>query len=199
MLPHINISLNFDHLNDFNLRSLDESRIRKVAIPVPSVVTTWKLAGFKDPIFRYITHLDLFQASAAGDQSDWGPWCGLACLPDLTHLCLSPSIATDVVANVVTECPGLVVVVVMSYGSVEDAVTPNMKALADSRVVVMKMTHTYKADWNIGAKGGEDFWARAAAFVNRKLAGEIDKTCYVLDETATALAPVESACQSFSV
>ncbi|KAF8184032.1 hypothetical protein K438DRAFT_2020405 [Mycena galopus ATCC 62051] len=185
----INISLNFDHLDDFNLRSLDQSRIQKVAIPVPSVVATWKLAGFKDPNFRYTTHLDLFQAYGAGDQSDWGPWRGLACLPDFTHLCLLLSTSTGIVADIFTECQGLVVVVVMSYESVEDAVTMN---IADSRVVVMKMAHTYKADWNIGAKGGDDFWVRAAAFVSRKLAGEIGKKCYLLDETAAAFAPVDS-------
>jgi hypothetical protein len=32
----------------------------------------------------------------------------------------------------------------------------------------------YKKDWETGARGGDDFWTRAEAFVARKRKGEIE-------------------------
>jgi hypothetical protein len=52
---------------------------------------------------------------AKQDQSDWRHWCGLASLPALTHLALSPSIATEILASVVTDCLRLALVVLMAY------------------------------------------------------------------------------------
>ncbi|KAJ7852646.1 hypothetical protein B0H14DRAFT_3866036 [Mycena olivaceomarginata] len=94
---------------------------------------------------------------------DWCHWCGLATISSLNHLALSPSIATEILASVVTDRARLALVV-----------------LANG---------THQTDWMLGAWGSDDFWVRAMASVNLKRAGGIDGACYVLEETLTMPPP----------
>ncbi|KAF8175242.1 hypothetical protein K438DRAFT_1771196 [Mycena galopus ATCC 62051] len=151
---------------------------QKLALTVPSLLSTRGPKGFKGPLFLFVTHLDLFQGSANEDQSDWQNWSGVAALPALTHRALSTRVARDILANVVAECRNLAVVVVATYSWDRDVAITFAEdlTLTDPRVVVISMGLTYAADWKLGAWGGADFWVRAES------AGEIDRASYLLDE-----------------
>ncbi|KAJ6629666.1 hypothetical protein B0H10DRAFT_1986230 [Mycena sp. CBHHK59/15] len=88
----VNLSVDSGLENLDLLGILDKVHLQKLALSVPSWVSRWHLAGFNHPIFLSVTHLDLWQEGPADeDQSDWRNWSGLASLPALTHLALSPS------------------------------------------------------------------------------------------------------------
>ncbi|KAJ6531167.1 hypothetical protein B0H19DRAFT_471810 [Mycena capillaripes] len=55
--------------------------------------------------------------------------------------------------------------------------------------VVMVMSTVMVDDWKTGAEGGDDFWVRADAFLARKRKGEIESTCYLLDEITKTSPP----------
>ncbi|KAJ7321060.1 hypothetical protein DFH08DRAFT_889888 [Mycena albidolilacea] len=167
------------------LGAMQQMRLQRLAINVPLAISTWKLAGLHDPSLLSLTHLDLYQEEAAQQY-----WCGLATLPALMRLALLPSVATAILATIVTECTRLELVIVMAYSWMAASDNTNLvSTVTDPRVVTMTMEGTHKTDWELGVSGGDDFWARAIAFDNRKRSGEIDRDCYVLDETPTTQPP----------
>ncbi|KAJ7205685.1 hypothetical protein B0H12DRAFT_1330420 [Mycena haematopus] len=97
------ISLSLDSaLDDAGfLDTLNKVYPQRLALTVPAMVSKWDLAGFSHPIF--LSH-----------------WSGLAPLPRLTHVALSPSIATDILASVMAQCRQLVLAVVMTYSWEQD-------------------------------------------------------------------------------
>ncbi|KAJ7670112.1 hypothetical protein DFH06DRAFT_1125507 [Mycena polygramma] len=158
--------------------------IQAKAFPVPSFLTGCTPAELNRSLLQSVTHLELF----SGDtqiQSAWQHWCDLASLPALTHLGLSPPIARGILPEVLAECPRLLILVVTSYYSRQDAVEFSQNlAVTDPRVAVVDVGATWELDWENGARGGADFWVRVERFLARKQAGEIAKDCYFLDETA---------------
>ncbi|KAF8212780.1 hypothetical protein K438DRAFT_1751210 [Mycena galopus ATCC 62051] len=173
---NLSVDLKFDDLD--LLRAVRNMRLQKLALDLPGVISTWALAGFNDPLFQSVTHLDLYVPYSTKGQFDWRQWCGLVSLPRLTHLAVSASIATEIVPNVLPDPSRLVLVIIMSHSPI--------LTFTDPRVVLMTMGYSYQADWTLGARGGDNFWVRAMAFVNRKRAGEIASSCYVLDEKQSA-------------
>ncbi|KAJ7321109.1 hypothetical protein DFH08DRAFT_970390 [Mycena albidolilacea] len=83
----------------------------------PSLRAQWTLYD----LLSAVAHVQSSRTShfAADDsicgclRHDWCHWCGLATIPSLTHLTLSPSIATEILASVVTDCARLALVVAM--------------------------------------------------------------------------------------
>ncbi|KAF7346762.1 hypothetical protein MSAN_01814700 [Mycena sanguinolenta] len=174
----VNISIGGEIDLDF-LRALYEMRPRRLAFTVPNMFFTCDLGGFIHPLFESVTHLDLYHGSRLpANQFNWETWSELASIPTLTHLALSHCIACSILSQVVSHCRRLAVAIVATYSwEREDSVYYSQNlGFADTRVVVMVLSADYDADWEIGARGGEDFWIRAEAFVNRKRAGEIDST-----------------------
>ncbi|KAF8175660.1 hypothetical protein K438DRAFT_1979556 [Mycena galopus ATCC 62051] len=143
------------------------------------------------PFFASVTHLDFFHGSIHGGPLQWENWAGLVSLPVLTHLALSPTIATDILAQVMEGCPRLVMAVVPAYAWDRAAAISFARdlTLTDPRVVVMVVGTDPEVDWKLGAWGGDDFWIRAAAFLEQKRLGTIEKNCYLLDETAGTTPP----------
>ncbi|KAJ6454208.1 hypothetical protein C8R45DRAFT_628722 [Mycena sanguinolenta] len=182
----INISIGGEIDLDF-LRGLSEMRPRRLAFTVPGMFFTCGLDGFKHPLFESVTHLDLYCGSAlAANGLNWETWSDLASIPALTHLALSYPIACSILSQVVSQCRRLAVAIVATYSweherEVTVSYAQNL-GFADARVVVMILNADYVADWELGACRGEDFWIRAEAFVNRKRAGEIETSSYLLDE-----------------
>ncbi|KAJ7607108.1 hypothetical protein DFH06DRAFT_1250241 [Mycena polygramma] len=164
------------------LAALANMRLRRLALLVPSIWTEWTPVDLNHSLLRTVTHLDLYHPQSM--QSTWESWSGLASLPALTHLALSPLIASEILPQVVRECPRLLMVVVMVYSWAENTASEFAQrlAIADPRVVAMAMAIGYDEDWERGASGGEDFWVRAERFLAQKKAGTIDKNCYLLDE-----------------
>ncbi|KAJ6454201.1 hypothetical protein C8R45DRAFT_1222953 [Mycena sanguinolenta] len=171
------------------LKGLDKMRLRTLAFTIPEMFFTPDFDGFAHPLFMSITHLDLYHGSETEEhQFDWETWSGLASIPGLTHLALSHRIASGILSRVVVECRHLTVAIVAIYSWEQELAAPFAGNLgfADARVVVLVPGEPYNVEWEVGARGGDDYWARAETFVNRKRAREIESNCYLLDETATA-------------
>ncbi|KAJ7088695.1 hypothetical protein C8R44DRAFT_892752 [Mycena epipterygia] len=131
------------------------------------------------PFFRTVTHMDIFEVV---HDDDIRICPGLAALPALTHLCLNGGTGAGAVRRVLEQCMHLRVLVNMWHksdneGAYEIASNP---PVTDVRFVV-SMFSDYWKDWEVGARGGIDFWAAADMFVARKRRGEIELTCYLLE------------------
>lgn len=83
--------------------------------------------------------------------------------------------ALEALHPIIEACPRLVVAIVgFWHGEDTEEVLEVLEQLAvtDSRLVAMAFID-YTEDWEIGARGGDDYWVRAEAFVARKRRGEI--------------------------
>ncbi|KAJ6476380.1 hypothetical protein C8R45DRAFT_1217054 [Mycena sanguinolenta] len=119
---------------------------------------------------RTVTHLDLL------DEITDSICAGLATLPCLSHLCLNVT-AVKHIPRILAECVHLQVLVLMTSAPGEMEGHP---PTTDVRFV-LSVVGSYWEDWEVGARGGTDFWAAAHEFVARKRRGEIEASRYVLD------------------
>ncbi|KAJ7681832.1 hypothetical protein DFH06DRAFT_1159439 [Mycena polygramma] len=162
---------------------LDKMRLQKLSFVMENELP---LSTLQRPLFHSVTHLDLYLLD--GDDTllplVWQEWSHLAALPALSHLCLSQQLHTDVLPRALTECTRLSLAIAAFW---ESNATGDAVALAgsptvrDPRCVVMIITD-FETEWNIGARGGADFWVRAEEFIARKRRGEIEGSCYLLQE-----------------
>ncbi|KAJ7628258.1 hypothetical protein DFH06DRAFT_1338703 [Mycena polygramma] len=159
-------------------------RAEKLSLAFPR---DWLHSNLQQSLFFSVTHLELYQqAGEQSEQSVWHEWSRIASLPSLTHLCLSRKFHIHVLPRAVAECSRLSVAIAALWDEADDAEV-NVVELArcltvsDPRVVVM-VIYDYKAEWETGARGGADFWARAEEFTIRKRRGEIEGSCYLLEE-----------------
>ncbi|KAF8169172.1 hypothetical protein K438DRAFT_240413 [Mycena galopus ATCC 62051] len=128
--------------------------------------------------FRTLTHMDVWDRISADD----AVICpGLAALPSLTHLCLHTVYEhlTVVVLRMLAQCLQLQVLVSMPQPTAVHFLAKNPPT-TDVRFVVSYVRSNRK-DWQVGARGGTDFWAAADDFVARKRRGEIEVSCFLLD------------------
>ncbi|KAF7378323.1 hypothetical protein MSAN_00258300 [Mycena sanguinolenta] len=161
--------------------SLNKLRPQKLALPVPPISCTWGLASFTHPFFSSVTHLRLTQLCAYRSFEDENDLSRVTSLPALTHLALSPSIAKDILSRVVAaECPRLVIIVVVAFIREFAVSFVDKLTTIDPRVLVMAM-ESHESDWRRGAWRGDDCWVRAAAFLEKRRAGQAHG--YLLDET----------------
>lgn len=167
-------------LEPHNLPILGEMHLQKLSFSLVPNVSVWDHSAFYHPIFLSVTHLELFQThnySPERPPLNWDDWSPLASLPSLTHLCFSEALS-PLLPHALAECLRLVVGVVAFWdGShLEDGIDfAAGLTWSDPRLVVMVIS-SYMDDWEIGARGGDDFWLRAEAFVFRKRKGEIEGT-----------------------
>ncbi|KAJ7150645.1 hypothetical protein C8R46DRAFT_1358174 [Mycena filopes] len=157
--------------------------IRRLNFTLPSSLSGWAEVTFARPTFQRLTHLELFEDSVDQFAHSWHHWSPLASLPALTHLCLSDSISSLILSDVVAECAQLAVIVAARWdtdGADRAQRFAETLTLTDSRLVVMAI-ESYTDDWKRGAEGRDDFWVRAENFVARKQKGEIPKTTFFLD------------------
>ncbi|KAJ7154225.1 hypothetical protein C8R46DRAFT_1227831 [Mycena filopes] len=166
---------------------LDKLRLQRIDLSVPPLGSQWASSILKHRLFLSITHLSFFQNHDADPEpSKWEDWSQLAALPALTHLSLSEDISA-IFPSALDECRGLVLAVTLFWTRPlrTRAVTFAQRlAVADARFLVMVTANAVETEWEIGAWGGDDYWARAERFIARRRAGEIEATCYFLDETA---------------
>ncbi|KAJ6483668.1 hypothetical protein DFH09DRAFT_1292028 [Mycena vulgaris] len=140
---------------------------------VVHAIESWYYSSSKrlsEPIYSFVTHLIIHDARGG----QWSSWSRLAELPALTHLCLAQKLPGNLVHKALEECPRLHVVVRLWFqrqAAEADYIYPRN----DSRLVVMWLPANYRADWENGVYGGDDFWARAEQFLERKMRGEIEK------------------------
>jgi hypothetical protein len=153
------------------LPALREMRLQKLAIDAP--LPGQQRVLFQSATFSALTHLDVYSNTHVGSKR-WEDWCDLASLPALTHLCLSECLANLILAQAITECPKLLVAISMDGGSHP---SDPVFTIGDLRVVVMRV-FDHVADWEVGARGGDDLWVRAERFIARKRQGEIASECF---------------------
>jgi hypothetical protein len=130
------------------------------------------------PSFARITHLELFgNLDQAGDSAEksLARWTGLANLPALTHLALSNSDLLAIFVRILAVCKSLRALVIL--GRLQSNLSvPEMEILTENPRFVVMQCDNYIADWQRGVLTGNDYWARADAFIAKRMSGEIDCT-----------------------
>ncbi|KAJ7204011.1 hypothetical protein C8J57DRAFT_1407629, partial [Mycena rebaudengoi] len=120
------------------------------------------------PMFASVTHFTYLQ---------------LPLLPGLTHLSLKYQLRS-IVPTVLADLPRLRVLVNLwpkaARPKAEDVASN--PPITDARFVVV----VWDASWGNfenEARGGKDFWTQADKFIAKKLRGEIEESCFLLDTT----------------
>ncbi|KAF8169163.1 cytochrome P450 [Mycena galopus ATCC 62051] len=121
--------------------------------------------------FRTLTHVEIWD----GTEADGAVICpGLAALPCLTHVSLYDWgwHLELLFPPILAQCLQLQVLVSMQDPNAAEFMATNPPT-TDVRFVVC-ITPKYRKDWELGARGGTDFWAAADNFAARKRRGEIE-------------------------
>ncbi|KAJ7759698.1 hypothetical protein B0H14DRAFT_3511338 [Mycena olivaceomarginata] len=118
---------------------------------------------FKHPLFSRLTHLELMDTLT---NAVWEEWKGLTLIPNLTHLAFLIEKSLAIFQGVLAACPALWVLVFLHWESGD-------VSYEDTRFVCMPAL-PLSADWQIGARGGDDFWIRAEKFIAQRVSGQVD-------------------------
>ncbi|KAJ7091059.1 hypothetical protein C8R44DRAFT_891749 [Mycena epipterygia] len=143
--------------------------------------------GFQDyslPLFSKITHLNLHNAACFRNAADCPD---LSQMPCLTHLSfVVRSTLPYAWFDALQRCKSLKVLALLWSDRQFGPMFPSTltfffsEHINDPRVVMFQPTNPHE-DWEIGARGGEDFWARADEVVRKRRAGEPKEYIYGLD------------------
>ncbi|KAJ7173007.1 hypothetical protein C8R43DRAFT_978188 [Mycena crocata] len=168
--------------NPSHLSSISAMPLKRLAIHLINIFPKRPAGNFKHSLFAGVTHLYLIDDIA---EASWEDWKDLALLPCLTHLAFLIDISFPIFQGALAACPKLQALVVLC--SPDRIREPNwegrvlLEPLAhDTRFVVMQYAAHDVDDWQIGARGGDDFWARADKFIAQRISGEIDTRQFVL-------------------
>ncbi|KAJ7635748.1 hypothetical protein DFH06DRAFT_661564 [Mycena polygramma] len=169
---------NFAVIGDFSesglLPILAEMQIERLSTCLHDLFGSPSDVDLAHPLFLSITHLDIFANLAEPYM-----YAQLATLPSLTHVCLNGDVGWDIFRTLLSDCKMLVLLVDLWQPHSD----PRAEAFAaeapfqDDRFVV-GVYNKYWVDWEAGAEGREDFWAKAEAFVARKRSGEVKESLY---------------------
>ncbi|KAF8149392.1 hypothetical protein B0H34DRAFT_733582 [Crassisporium funariophilum] len=107
---------------------------------------------FDQPLFWNITHLEIINAP-----SEWKSWHKIALMPKLSHLALSGELNQALLDDILENCTLMELLIVIS--ETEEGMTNEQH---DRRVVVLEPSWDYLDHWELGARGGDDFWIIAA-------------------------------------
>jgi hypothetical protein len=123
------------------------------------------------PAFASVTHLDLLDDADTTQEIS----VQLSLLLALTHLRLVGGIAPRVLVVTLSDCRSLRVLINRWHGTdrAEAKIMADNPPAADPRFVVL-LWSDYLADWELGARGGDDFWVQAEEFIAKKRRGEIE-------------------------
>ncbi|KAJ6525847.1 hypothetical protein DFH09DRAFT_1286071 [Mycena vulgaris] len=120
----------------------------------------------------HITHLELFHRLNDDE------WAGLTGLAHLTHLSFNAYGVLRLLASTLSACKSLRALVLLrniTYAS------PGLEIIfQDPRFVIIPIITTHTEDWKRGALTGVDYWARADAFIAKRISGEIDRRTFFL-------------------
>ncbi|KAJ6481934.1 hypothetical protein C8R45DRAFT_1003500 [Mycena sanguinolenta] len=124
---------------------------------------------FTHSLFSRITHLELRDGL---EGAGWEELKGLTTIPNLTHLAFLMEKSLSIFQNILAGCPGLQVLIYLYFHSNPGR---GLGSLAhDTRFVCIPAPSFY-TDWQIGARGGDDFWVRAENFIAQRNSGEISR------------------------
>ncbi|KAJ7918169.1 hypothetical protein B0H13DRAFT_2438177 [Mycena leptocephala] len=122
--------------------------------------------NFTHSLFAHLTHLALL--FRAEPNAQWDEWKGLALIPNLTHLAFVHERSLPVFQGALATCSALQVFVYLSSWD------QGLGSLAQDTRFVCMITPPFIRDWQIGARGGDDFWVRAEQFIAKRISGEVD-------------------------
>jgi hypothetical protein len=164
------------------LPPLSSLPLQRLSIWAEKLFLGTTVRDFSHPLFSQITHLFLLDSDRGGD---WGTWSTLAQIPRLTHLSFySSRMANSVCRGALEHCKALEVLAIWCANQTKlETNIPRRAELAyDVRfvMVVVEGVEEFLADWESGAQGGEDYWVRAEALVQKRRAGETDSECFML-------------------
>ncbi|KAJ7121503.1 hypothetical protein C8R44DRAFT_786354 [Mycena epipterygia] len=132
---------------------------------------------FGHPLFAHITHLDL-----PGDLNRQGAkWSSFALIPRLTHLSfsedMSPKYTRSISFTILEHCKSLqVLAIVFSSPAMLKLFVLNAElqpSSFDPRVALLAVMDR-QADWEMGARGGDDYWIAAERLVDKQRAGDFN-------------------------
>ncbi|KAK7014418.1 hypothetical protein R3P38DRAFT_3003486, partial [Favolaschia claudopus] len=152
--------------------------LKRLNLCVPSRQPgAWARSILSRSLFLAVTHLELYY-EAGVEAPSWVDWAALASLPALTHLCLEYELARHILLPTSDNCKQLTLLVI-AFWRENLVVTAQDYAqhlpIQDSRVVVMVILK-FQHEWEQGARFGNDFWARADAFVARRRDGDVKRS-----------------------
>ncbi|KAJ7184711.1 hypothetical protein C8R46DRAFT_1064857 [Mycena filopes] len=136
---------------------------------------------FSRPLFAHITHLDILDWRDEGRE----PWAGLARIPHLTHLSFSyhDYLPIYTCRDVLRACKRLRVLAALCTEALLPKFTVGLTYSdldADPRFVLVIVPDDL-VDWEVGARGGGDYWDVADEMVKQRRL-----TMAVADEIVTA-------------
>ncbi|KAF8664591.1 hypothetical protein AX16_000723 [Volvariella volvacea WC 439] len=158
---------------------------------------------FHHAIFRHITHLDVVDRWDAWEKDN-----NFACLPALTHLAFNSESPITIIANCLSRCPKLELLVILGVRHVDELkaqIPPfRTKNVFDKKTGAMVTVRTdvpedrvvmnlpegpggWIGDWVRSAECGDDFWSRGEEIVKRRRRNRAVSTaawCPVLDGLA---------------
>ncbi|KAJ7925126.1 hypothetical protein B0H13DRAFT_1976177 [Mycena leptocephala] len=127
------------------------------------------IINFSHPVFSNVSHLASHDWSGCRTQT----WSRIAAMPQLTHLSFRNNYAPNSLCHdILVQCKSLKVLVIVcsSHAHLDEEIL-NRAPLAregDPRfVVLLVLDNELASDWQTGARGGEDYWVRAEAFVEK--------------------------------
>ncbi|KAJ6598404.1 hypothetical protein DFH09DRAFT_1394623 [Mycena vulgaris] len=152
--------------------------VRKFSCDLEFLFGYGAAVNLRHSFFRTITHMDMPDVLGNGNgiQVATSLAEGLAEMPALTHLALHDLVGgTTFLQRVLDGCAHLRAVVTL----VNNAEWWRARKIADNPPVtdarfLVCTRPIYWDDWEVGARGGTDFWAAADTFLARKRRGEIE-------------------------
>ncbi|KAJ7021969.1 hypothetical protein C8F04DRAFT_1139394 [Mycena alexandri] len=166
----VNLALFNADVDSTLLPALAKLRLQRLSAVLGDLFSTRSAPDFAHPLFANLTHLDVLDKRDGG----WAGWVGLPTLPRLTHLSFNDDISNSVCEGALEHCTQLrVLVIVWANHTTMQADPYDRTALAEDPRFVMIVVNQYLRDWEAGAAGGEDYWARADAFVQKRQAGVV--------------------------
>ncbi|KAJ6582497.1 hypothetical protein DFH09DRAFT_869997, partial [Mycena vulgaris] len=126
---------------------------------------------FSHPLFTHITHLDLDRWY----ESSWPAWAGLAQSPRLAYLTFHHNLVpASICQDALAHCTSLQVLAIVSpdQHALRRYFPEFAEVAADLRFVMVVVAEKLE-DWEMGARGGEDYWVVAECLVQKRRSGEI--------------------------
>jgi hypothetical protein len=139
--------------------------------------------SFCHPMFINITHLELFDGfNQHSEQPEHRTdWTSLGALPHLTHLALDNEDLIPICVSILETYKSLRALLALTF--LPENPPSELEILAADPRFVMTPVTDYLEDWQRGALTGMDYWARADAFIAKRISGEIDRK-FRLDNSA---------------
>ncbi|KAJ7661977.1 hypothetical protein DFH06DRAFT_363198 [Mycena polygramma] len=154
------------------LPMLDTQPLQRLSANLRQLFSWDHPIDFSHRVFSRITHLDLMDRRC----DDWDTCSGLAQLPCLTHLS-SPAMSDSTIHGALRHCPLLEVLVIVHSQQLElQQAELNFGTVSDDPRFVRLVVTDRLSDWEMGARGGEDYWIKAKALVDRRRYGKPSNT-----------------------